>query len=149
MSSAVPRYSPKKSLNLCATFFSRAFQKRLNQDLAHNGHKITAEHLTVLVHVWEQNGLSQWALAQKLFKDKTTMAHLVAGLESQKLIIRRKGHVDGREKILFITNRGQVVMDEVIVLVQKIVKQMLRGITRRDLETCRQVLRKAHNNLIE
>ena len=144
----VPKFVTSKALNIIAAHFYRSFQKLLNQELKRNGYKITAEHLTVLIYVWEKNGQSQWELAQELFKDKTTIAHLMSGLESQRFIIRKKNRADGREKFVFITKRGTVVMLEIIEVLQKIVKHTLRGITRRELEICRTVLRKAHNNLI-
>jgi 6-phosphofructokinase 1 len=42
---------------------------------------ITSEQFSVLVHVWDQNGQPQYVLVDKLYKDKTTMARLVASLE--------------------------------------------------------------------
>lgn len=142
-------YTTKGSITIQATLLSRAFQKRLNQELNQHGYKITAEHISVLVQVWEQNGQSQWELAQKLFKDKTTMAHLAVGLESQKLIKRKKNSLDGREKIIFITKRGVNVILGVINLAEKIFRQLRRGITEQEMQLCNKVLHKAHENLMK
>ncbi len=142
-------YTTKGSITIQATLLSRAFQKRLNQELSQHGYKITAEHISVLVQVWEQNGQSQWELAQKLFKDKTTMAHLAVGLESQKLINRKKNSLDGREKIIFITKRGVNVILCVINLAEKIFRQLRRGISEQEMQLCNKVLHKAHENLMK
>ncbi len=142
-------YTTKGSITIQATLLSRAFQKKLNQELTQHSYKITAEHISVLVQVWEQNGQSQWELAQKLFKDKTTMAHLAVGLESQKLILRKKNSLDGREKIIYITKRGESVIHGVIILAEKIFQQLRRGITEQEMEICNKVLHKAHENLIK
>jgi DNA-binding MarR family transcriptional regulator len=140
-------YSLEKSLGHLAARFSRVVLRRLNADLVENGLDITAEHYSLLVQLWEQNGLSQGALADKTAKDKTTMARLAAVLESRGLIERRLNVNDGRERLLYLSDKGKVVMDRATKLAKKILADAQKDISADQLELCRDILRRVCVNL--
>jgi DNA-binding MarR family transcriptional regulator len=112
-----------------------------------HGLAITAEHYSLLVQLWEHNGLSQGALAEKSAKDKTTMARLAAVLESRGLIERRLSQSDGRERLLFLTDKGKEVMESATELAGRILADAQRDISDEQLQLCRDVLRRACANL--
>ena len=141
------RYSLDDSLGHLASNASRAVLKRINQELARGGFPITSEQFSVIVHVWDKNGRPQYLLAERLFKDKTTMTRLVAGLESLGLIQRHPGHKDGREKNVFLTDEGKKMMSQVGDLVLEILENAQKGIDKHDLKVCKDVLRRFHKNL--
>ncbi|MDA8413083.1 MAG: MarR family transcriptional regulator [Desulfobacteraceae bacterium] len=147
MSEQSTKYSLEKSLGHLATRFSRVVLRRLNADLAGHGLAITAEQYSLLVQLWEHNGLSQGTLADKTAKDKTTMARLAAGLESRGLIERRSSVSDGRERLLFLSDEGQSVMDQATALARKILADAQKDISDEQLELCRSILRRACANL--
>jgi MarR family transcriptional regulator, organic hydroperoxide resistance regulator len=140
-------YSLETSLGHLATRFSRIVMRRLNADLAGHGLAIAAEQYSLLVQLWEHNGLSQGALAEKTAKDKTTMARLAAGLESRGLIERRPSASDGRERLLFLSDEGKSVMDQATTLARKILADAQKDISDEQLELCRNILRRACANL--
>lgn len=141
------RYSLETSLGHLATRFSRIVLRRLNADLVNRGLEITAEHYSLLVQLWEHNGLSQGALAVKTAKDKTTMARLAATLDKRGLIERRPSPNDGRERLLFLSATGKSVMDQATALAKEILADAQRGISAAELAHCRDVLRRACANL--
>jgi len=143
----VAAYSLDNSLGHLASRFSRVVLRRLTADLAATGLQITAEQYSLLVQLWEQNGLSQGGLADKSAKDKTTMARLAAGLEARGLIERRPSASDGRERLLFLTSEGQSVMERATYLARKILSDAQQGIDAGELDLCRDVLRRACANL--
>jgi len=140
-------YSLEASLGHLATRFSRVVLRRLNTDLVAHGLGITAEHYSLLVQLWEHNGLSQGALAEKTAKDKTTMARLAAVLDSRGLIERRPSPTDGRERLLFLSAAGKAVMDRATELATDILADAQHGISADELALCRDVLRRACANL--
>ena len=140
-------YSLATSLGHLATRFSRVVLRRLNADLTTRGLGITAEHYSLLVQLWEYNGLSQGALAEKTAKDKTTMARLAAVLETRGLIERRPSPSDGRERLLFLTATGKDAMDRATELAAEILADAQRGISDEELALCRDILRRACANL--
>jgi len=142
-----PPYQLEESLGHLSGRFSRAILRRINAQLAKNGFPITAEQFSFLVQVWDKSGQPQGALAEKTGKDKTTIARLAAGVESLGLIVRLPAPGDGREKLVHLTEKGKVMMDEVTGLVQEILAEAQRDIDEEDLRICREVLRKACRNL--
>jgi DNA-binding MarR family transcriptional regulator len=140
-------YFLDESLGHLVSNASRAVLKRINQDLSRQEIPITSEQFSVLVHVWDQNGQPQYVLVEKLYKDKTTMARLVASLEALGLIVRTPGQKDAREKNVFLTEQGRSIMAKVTDLVQDILEPAQKGIDAHDLKICKEVLRRFHKNL--
>jgi DNA-binding MarR family transcriptional regulator len=147
MTKANKIYSLDDSLGNLSTLFSRAILKRINLELKRHGYKITSEQWVILVYVWGHNEQSQQALAEKLFKDKTTIARLVASVELLGLVVREAGQSDNREKIVFLTERGKQVMNRVTALVQTLLNEAGRGISEEEMKICKDVLRRAHKNI--
>jgi len=147
MSQQPTPYNFETSLGRLATRFSRVVLRRLNNDLATRELGITAEHYSLLVQLWDHNGLSQGALAEKSARDKTTMARLAVVLEGRGLIERRPSLHDGRERLLFLTATGRATMDRATELAKEILADAERGISAEELKLCRDVLRRACANL--
>jgi DNA-binding MarR family transcriptional regulator len=140
-------YSLRESLGNHATLFSRAVLKRINRELPLNGIRVTSEQWIVLVNVWHENGQPQRLLAGKLDKDKAAFTRIIAGIEAQGLVVRVPGPRDAREKIVHLTDEGKRVMDRATEIVRGILAVAQRGISGDDLRICKEVLRKAYENL--
>jgi len=144
----VSKYSLDESLGHLASNASRAVLKQINQELARRGFPITSDQFSVIVHVWDQNGQPQYMLTEKLFKDKTTMARLIANLESLGFVVRVPGQRDAREKNVFLTEKGRDMMSQVADLITDILEEAQRGIDPEHLRICKDVLRRFHRNLL-
>ncbi len=140
-------YVLNKSLGHLTARFHRFMTRRFNITFSAHGLPITAEQYSLLVQLWDRNGLPQGALAYTTAKDKTTMARLAAGLESRGLIARLPSPDDARERLVFLTDKGKEVMDEATALVQGILVDVQHGIDEEQLETCREVLHRAWLNM--
>jgi len=148
MNATTSHYLLKDSLGHLATQFSKAVLRRINQDLQVGGYPITGEQWTALVHIWNQGGLTQQELGERLFKDKTNITRLLASLERQGYIRREPGQTDRREKTLSLTPLGQEAMPGIAALVQRVLKDACAGIDEHELSLCRRVLLGARQNLI-
>ncbi len=140
-------YTLNKSLGHLAARFSRFMVRRINAALSEHGLPITAEQYSLLVQLWDRNGLPQGVLADKTAKDKTTMARLAAGLESRGIIVRLPSPDDARERLVFLTDKGKELMDKATEQVRLILVDAQQGIDETELEICREVLRRACLNL--
>jgi len=143
-----PPYSLQTSLGHLASRFSRLVLRQLSSELTAANLGITVEHYSLLVHLWEHDGLSQGALAEKSGRDKTTMARLAATLEARGLIERHSNPDDGRERLLYLSAAGKTTMDRATKLAREILDDAKRGIGAEELEICRDVLRRAGANLL-
>lgn len=140
-------YSFEESLGHLTSQASRMILKRINQELARRELPLTSDQFSTLVYVWNQNGQPQYTLAESLNKDKTTMTRMLAGLESAGLIVRLPGSTDAREKNVFLTDRGNQMMQDVTQVVQEVLENAMAGIEEADIDICKNVLRKFYGNL--
>lgn len=140
-------YKLDKSLGHLASRFSRIVLRRFNAVLLQNEMPITSEQYSLLVQLWDCNGLPQGVLAEKTAKDKTTMARLAAALEARGLIARLPSPGDARERLLYLTDMGKELMDRATGLARGILEEAQQGIGAEELEICRDVLRRACGNL--
>ena len=141
-------YSLQDSLGHLSSAASRAVLKKINADLNKKGIPITSEQFSVLVHIWDQNGQAQYQLVEVLYKDKTTIARLLANLESLGLILRIAGQNDAREKNVYLTDKGQSMIAHISDIVQDILCEGQKGIDKKSLEICKVVLSQFHRNLV-
>ncbi len=121
--------------------------KHVGRELLARGLEITAEQWHVLILVRHRNGQTQKELAWRLYKDKTTIAKLVATLESGGMVDRKRGLKDRREKKVSITEKGMDVLDGVTVTVRKVNKLIEAEIDDRERAICTDVLRRVHMKL--
>ncbi len=140
-------YVLESSLAHLAARFYRAVMKQIKYEFLREGLNITLEQWPILIHVWNYNGISQNDLARKLFKDKTTIARLIASIESSGMIRRQPSPEDGREKKIYLTDQGKSVMDRATAIVRKIDDGLVADIDRNEFKICKKVLSSAHRNL--
>lgn len=68
---------------------------------------ITFEMLQVLTCLWREQGISQQTLADRTVKDKASLTYLIANLEKKSMVCRREGDADRRNKLVYLTERGE------------------------------------------
>ncbi len=141
------RYQLEDSLAHLTARFYRSIMKQINKALCDEGLNITLEQWPILIHVWDHNGVSQNDLAKKLFKDKTTIARLVAGIEALGMIARVPSPDDGRGKQIYLTAKGKTMMGKATAIVQKIDDLAAAGIDEEYVRICKDVLRMVHKKL--
>lgn len=147
MTKKISKYSLHESLGYLTYQASGAIRKLIGRELSRRGFPIKAEQFAGLVYIWDEDGEPQRVLAEKLYRDKTTVTRLVTELESLGLIKRVPGQEDGREKRIFLTERGKKLMAEVTQLVQEILLLAQKGIDAREIKICKDVLRRVRQNL--
>jgi MarR family transcriptional regulator, transcriptional regulator for hemolysin len=109
---------------------------------------ITPEQWTVLKRLSENDGINQKELAIKAEKDQPTVTRILDILERKELIIKKKNKEDRRSFILFITDKGIAVKEELSPVIEKLWEEkILTGISEEDLKVYRSVLVKMNDNI--
>jgi MarR family transcriptional regulator, transcriptional regulator for hemolysin len=109
---------------------------------------ITPEQWTVLKRLAENDGINQKELAIKAEKDQPTVTRILDILERKELISKQKNEEDRRSFILFITDKGLAVKDELTPFIEDLwEKKILSGISEEDLNVYRKVLVKMNENV--
>lgn len=140
------KYCLDESLGYLTARVSKSILRQIGISLGENSLPVTPEDFTFLVHLWNENGISQKSLGQSMQREKTTVAKLAARIESRGLITRKPGS-DGREKRLYLTESGLAVMSEVTQVVQEILNEAEGAIPENELTICKNVLREVFGNL--
>src|SRR3982751_138645 len=111
------------------------------------GIELTPEQWMILVRLWEREGRSQNDLCDSTFRDRPTMSRILDGMERRKLIVRRTDPSDKRSRLVYLAPAGQSLEKQLVPVARKIVTRALRGVSREDLHTTRQTLRRIFENL--
>jgi len=141
------KYSVQESIGTLAYQTSGAIRKRIGFELARKGYPFGAEQFTALIYVWDADGEPQRVLAEKLYRDKSTVTRLVTQIEEMGFVERVPGKQDTREKRIFLTPKGRELMAGVIRLVQGVLQVSTKGVDENDLNLCKDVLRRIRANL--
>ncbi len=86
---------------------------------------ITPRQKAALVMLYQQPGLNQHALADRLFMDRNTVAEMARRLEVAGLILRIPARGDQRAYQLFLTQDGAALLDRVMPRDVRLEQQVL------------------------
>lgn len=75
-----------------------------------NSHGITGCQVKYILHVVEQEGVSQDLLAKKLMVNKSNVARQLSALESSGLIRREQSEEDRRVMRVYTTDKGKALV---------------------------------------
>jgi len=119
----------------------------LNHRFRDAGFNVTSEQWILLVHLAQQDGISQQDLADRYHRSKVSAFNLIKKLEKRDLIIRRPDPVDGRRNRVFLTAKGRRLQHALIPLAKKNIAHMSRGVADEDIDRMKTIVRKITANL--
>jgi DNA-binding MarR family transcriptional regulator len=93
------------SLGFLVNVVGRLMKRALYLRLAGMG--VTPTQWTVLMCLWEQDGLSFTELGKRLCFDHPTITGVVDRMEREKLVKRRRDRIDRRVVNVFLTPKGR------------------------------------------
>lgn len=125
---------------------SSAIYRKLYRNFRENKIEITPEQWTVLLYLWEEEGVTQQQLCHVTFKDKPSMTRLINNMEKQNLVKRTPCETDRRINLIFLTPYGKSLEDKSRFVANKTLKEALRGLCLEDLKVSQDVLRKVFSN---
>jgi DNA-binding MarR family transcriptional regulator len=137
----------ERSIFLLIKWTSKAFRRKLNRSFAEAGHNVTSEQWRILRCLWQKDGQRQQDLANVVHKDKTSITRLVDCMEKRDLVVRIPDRLDRRQNLIYLTNKGKTLQEELMRIVQKVSEEAQQGVTLEGLDTFKEVLTKLHDNL--
>jgi DNA-binding MarR family transcriptional regulator len=126
---------------------STALARRLQKNFKQANLEITIEQWSVLYHLWKEDGLSQQELCNRSFRDKPSITRLVDNLEKLQLVKRVASTDDRRINLIYLTDSGQQLQDETMNMANQTLNEALEGVSKADVELCKEVLQKVYDNL--
>lgn len=92
----------------------RAFKLAVCKSLRQHGVSLTFEMLQVVNSLWQEEGVSQQTLAERISKNKASLTALINNLEKKGYIYRKPCESDRRNKHVFLTEEGRMLKGTVL-----------------------------------
>ncbi len=125
---------------------SAAINRKLHRNFRQGGLEISPEQWTVLIFLWEKDGVTQQELCNATFKDKPSMTRLIDNMERQHLVVRISDKNDRRTNQVHLTRTGRDLEEQARHIANETLKQALTGIDLDDLKISQDVMRKIFQN---
>ena len=122
-----------------AVGLQRAFQAK--------GFNITPEQWGVLNSLWENEGIHQSALAERVAKDRHNIARIVNLLEKNGFIRRTPDGKDKRRLNVYLTEEGKALKQKLIPIVVDYLQQCFEGLTQEEVQDLRKIHKQILKNL--
>src|SRR5262249_13247795 len=121
--------------------------RAINRDLGQFG--LDYPRWRVLAVLGQHSGVSMLQLAELTGVDRTTLAHTVRLMVSERLISRRESQSDRRSVTLTVAARGRTVLRRILPRVVAHNDQALAGFSGREAAALRRQLTRILDNLKE
>ena len=115
--------SPGHVVNYLARLFAGALYRRIGQ------HGVNTGQFPVLLTLWEEDGVTQASLVEKLAVEQPTMAGTLKRMERDGLIKRVADPDDGRQSHIHLTRKGRALEEALVASARETNGVALAGIT--------------------
>ncbi|ACM35194.1 MarR family transcriptional regulator [Agrobacterium vitis] len=134
------RQSPTYLVSQLAKEFARALQVRAE------GLGFSAGQFPILLELWEEQGLTQKQLLERVAVEQATMANTLSRMERDGLIERKPHPSDRRAQLVFLTAKGEGLRDQAISAACEADDALFHGFRRFEKELMLEFIRQALEN---
>lgn len=126
---------------------SRRIKQYAQKKFKELGFGVTVDQWIILKNLYEMDGVHQYELAEKTFKDTPTLTRIIDLLCEKGLARREMDSNDRRKYKVFLSDAGKVKVEEMLPMVSTIRKKGWEGLKVEDFENFKRILNKIHENL--
>lgn len=127
--------------------------QNLNRFLSHNlknsGIPMTKEQWSVMAVLWETDGCTQQILADATHRGRAGITRLLDNLEKEGYVKRQPDPNDRRSNLIFLTEKGSAIQQQVVSVLNEIVRAITRNILDEDIRHLRETLSQINSNILE
>lgn len=134
-----------RSLSATIRTIHRAFSRAMQARVADHG--VSIGQWFFLRVLWEEDGLTQRELSQRVGMMEPTTVTALNGMERRGLVQRVRNPHDRRKVNIFLTPKGRGLRDALLQCATEVGEQAVRGIPPADVEHLLQVLQSVLANL--
>lgn len=140
-----PPISAGQSLGYQIRYAYRIFVRALADELG--PHRITTGQWSALRVLWQEDGLSQVELAQRMMVEKASLTAVLKVMAADGLITRVRNTDDRRKVNIYLTAHGRRLKSKILPLIGKINKRATRRLSSADVQQLRRLLGRVMINL--
>lgn len=126
---------------------SAAINQKLYNNFKQGNLNINPEQWTVLLSLWEKDGVTQQELCNETSKDKPSMTRLINNMEKMHLVVRIASKTDKRYNMIYLTKIGRELEEIARFIANRTLKEALNGLSTDELRISQNVLRKIFSNI--
>lgn len=115
-------------------------------DRRFRSYSITRMQWIAMFYIYTNKCITQRELADKMAVREPTVVRLTRELEVEGLVFRLGSDADKRIRRLFLTEKGELVYQDVLPVVEKFKNDTIAGISSEDLQTLNDALDKMVQN---
>lgn len=118
------------SAGYLANHMARLFEKGLARRI--DGLGLAPAQFMTLLELWNENGITQKALCQRLDVEQATMANTLKRMERDGLITRRAHKTDKRARLVYLTDKARDLQETAMAAAQAQNQQALGGLSEQE-----------------
>ncbi|QGH32904.1 MarR family transcriptional regulator [Gracilibacillus salitolerans] len=135
-----------RSVGKLISTINRSSEMYINSKLEPYGISVTQMHFLMLLY--QEDGVTQYLLSQKLYVDKATATRSVQKLEKEGFIIRRESTGDRRQNLVFITDKARSIKEEILDILSGWTSILTTGMSEEEKSALLSLLQQATDNAI-
>ena len=128
---------------------SGAINRKLTSNFRKRGIEITPEQWTVLLFLWEKDGVTQQELCNATFRDKPNMTRLIDNMERKHWVVRISDKNDRRINLIHLTKDGRELEAAARPIANQTLMEALRGVKLEEVKFGQALLQKIFSNIRE
>lgn len=136
----------EKSLGPWIGKTSKIVDYYLHEAFQQHGLDVSKEQMIVLKKLHLEDGLNQNELAQLTWRDKSSLARLLAKMERKGYIIRKQHALDKRVNLVYLTESGREVFRNTRPIIQKAIDILEKDISRSEIKRMIEILKRIQDN---
>ena len=108
---------------------------------------LTSEQFAILARLWEEDGMCQRALAERILKDRPNVTRMLDKLQAKGLVVRRPDLDDRRAFHVCLTESGRALEKTLLPVVERLRRTAYQGISENQQQQLKRLLNKVFDNL--
>ncbi|HSA07257.1 MAG TPA: MarR family transcriptional regulator [Candidatus Gastranaerophilales bacterium] len=125
----------------------QVIKNSLYKNFKENGYNITPEQWSLLVKLYDEDGIYQKQLGDYLFKDKPTITRILDIIEDKNFIIRIPDDKDRRKTKVYLTQDGKNLVKDLIPVANDFQEKLTKDISASEIENFTRILEKLDENV--
>ncbi|MEZ2415792.1 MarR family winged helix-turn-helix transcriptional regulator [Muriicola sp. E247] len=127
-----------KTIKITDYYLHEAFQQ--------HGLDISKEQMIVLGKLNKNDGLNQNEIADLIWRDKSSLARLLAKMERKGYIIKRQHEQDRRVNLVYLTESGREIFRKTRPIIQKAINILEMDLSKSEIKRMIEILKRIQDN---
>lgn len=138
-------FSLEESTGYLLRMTHRSFARAVQKEIAPRG--VTIGMWYFLRILWEEDGLTQRELSQRIEMMEPTTATALRNMEERNLVRRVRNTTDKRKVNIYLTDEGRALREQLLPYAREVNETALAGVAAADIACFRRVLSQMRINL--